>query len=147
MVDEKKDLQLVKTMTIANSVIKQNATALTPSGGTDLTFAVRQRASNGAIEVMVVDDPQLTRRSASFLVKPSRIDEDAPSGYTQNRNSVLVRVPITLSNGKTTVNTAKVEIATDIETSDAQRLELRYMVGQILSGAGFALFWDKQATE
>ncbi len=83
-----------------------------------------------------------TRSSATFVSKAPKKSTTAPSGYTQQRNTAVLHFPLTLASGEVVVNTVRVEIATDVETSDAIKETIRGLVAQVVYENSFDEFWN-----
>jgi hypothetical protein len=66
----------------------------------------------------------------------------APGGYTQARRVVVVSIPKTLANGNTTVNTARVEISADPESSDSDVSALRELIVQAVNDSAVDSFFN-----
>jgi hypothetical protein len=121
------------------------AIAFTPTGGTSIDLDIASSNGNVVTVVPELDSDFRTKRSITFNKTSPRIEPSAPNGYTQVRTKATVKVPILLTNGKYTVNQIKVEVAYDVETSDAQRLELRSLGAQLFTNAIVAAVWDAQS--
>lgn len=130
-------------MTINSASISQGATALSPTGGSALVFAIKSRQNN-AIEAYIPADAAATRRTARFQTKAATPDSQAPNGYTQNRNVVVMRFPKALANGNMTFNTLRIELSADIETTDAEKLDMQLIGGQVLADSDFLEYWRAQ---
>jgi hypothetical protein len=89
--------------------------------------------------------PLNQRLEVSFSVKEPKVSEGAPNGYTQARTVVMVKYPMVLDNGNLTVNTISINVATDIETSDAERDELLLLAAQIINNSDFRAAFDDLA--
>lgn len=83
----------------------------------------------------------------SATIKSPKVSVGAPSGYTQARNTMYLKVPFTVASGLLTSQTVRIEIATDIETTDAQKLSLRVLAAQLLSDSDYTAFWDNQLVD
>lgn len=75
-----------------------------------------------------------------------KVSPNAPAGYTQARNSMVFKFPKTLSNDKSTINTVRFEMATDRETTDAEKAEYLLQVAQALLSANAADFFESGAS-
>lgn len=123
-------------MSLINASLLTGAT-LSASGGTALPLASLGQSGNKVTLVPTADTDFRTRRSFDVTVKSPSPNSAGPNGYTQARPSVVVKQPIVLANGKTTVNTARVELAYDVETSQAQIDALMLLAAQVLFDADF----------
>jgi hypothetical protein len=130
-------------MTIEAALLGRDHTTYTaPTGGTDKAISIA--ASQNGQKVTATFDVETdftTRKSIEFTVKDPVALESAPGGYTQARETVAVKWPMTLSNGNRTVNTAQISIARDPEMSDTDVSALRLMLTQILADSAFDSFW------
>lgn len=110
--------------------------AYAPTGGTALAFASVGGAVAGSADLAVAADTDLRlRRTLKFKVKYPSVLVTAPNGYTQARASAMFILPKVLANGKITVNTAKVELGFDPETTTAERQQLCDIIAQTLTNA------------
>lgn len=124
----------------STAIIKTGASGITVTGGTDLTFT--QVLVNGASRVLkVVTDATKVIRQIKQTYKQAKVLVSAPNGYTQERKEMIVTLPMTLANGKTTNNQVGVWISHDVEASAAQKLELQLSGAQVLTDSDFADFW------
>lgn len=133
-------------MSLSNAVVKSGAT-IAPSGGTDLTFE-SQGSSLGQNRIIVSADTDLrTRREIMAVVKEPRVQSSAPNGYTQARSSITFKSPLLLDNGLVTVNTLKLELSTDVETSSAEKDEMLILGAQFLTDSDFTGFFKNLIIE
>lgn len=93
------------------------------------------------------DLPLQQRSEIVSVIKAPKVSESAPNGYTQARNSMLIKAPLVLDNGGVTVNTVKVEFSFDVETTSAEKKTLREYVCQLLSESSFEEFWNSQSID
>lgn len=118
----------------------------------DGTVAITAGTATGAISkgndlnvhTVVLDDSSefIDQTVVSFTAKDPKASATAPNGYTQQRQTVKINVPLALDNGNRTVNTVTLTIAVDPETTDAERLSLRVLATNVLNDADFTAFWD-----
>lgn len=125
----------------AASILKDGVIAVT--GGTAKSFS---SLGNTLHENRVVFDGTgiLSRSSADFVSKSPTYSSSSPSNYTQARNTVTFRFPKTLASGDVVYNTARIQIATDVETTSAEIDTLRGIVAQVLSDTDFDGYWRNQ---
>ncbi len=126
------------------STIKEGATAVAASGGTDVTLVSLGIQGNKNTLNFSTDTTALARRIAEFSTKPYAVDVSKPGGYTQQRNTVLVKFPKTLANGNRTMNTAKYELSVDPETTAAEVETYQEIMGQLIATAAFLDFYKSQ---
>lgn len=126
------------------SVIKEGATTVAASGGTDVTLVSLGIQGNKNSLIFSTDTNLSTRRLAEFSVKQPAVSASAPGGYTQARNTVLVKFPKTLANGAITVNTGKFELAYDPQTTQAEVESYCEQMAQMAGTAAFMSFQKDQ---
>lgn len=131
-------------MPISTAAILQNSTTFAaPTGGTSIDLSIASNLLGGkALAYFDGDANFITRRTIDFQVKDPVASAAAPGGYTQARETVLLKVPMTLANGKRTVNTLRIELSRDPELTEAAAKEMRFIGLQILGDSDFWRFWD-----
>jgi hypothetical protein len=87
-------------------------------------------------------DSMLLQRKIDFSVSPPKPSLNAPNGYTQGRRKMYFTFPVTLANGKTTVESVTVVFATDIETDASRMNTLRALVGQAIHSSALDGFYN-----
>ncbi len=126
-------------MSISTASVLKDGT-LSATGGT--ASALTTLGESLSEHKAYVDGPDfLTRSDISFTVKAPKVSSGAPNGYTQHRSICLIKTPLVLDNGNTTVNTVKIEFSTDVETTDAEKETLRVYAAQLLFDSDFDDFW------
>lgn len=132
-------------MTLAAGTVNVGGSS-SVTGGTSTGMLYRGQSNSGLQVNYILDDASeyLALTKVEFSAVDAKVNTGAPNGYTQQRNSVVLKVPLALDNGKVTTNTVRIEVATDIETTDAEKLELREKAAQILYGSAYTEFWDSQ---
>lgn len=135
-------------MPITSAVLKDNATAIAPTGGSDITIA-SLGLSNAILNTYVSNDTSmLTRRTLSFSSKDPKVNAGSPGGYTQARRKITLVSPRSITVGTSTVLTqdkVTIEIATDVSATNAQINNLRYLAAQVLGYANFDNFFQAGA--
>lgn len=123
------------------STIKEGATTVAASGGTDVTLAGLGAQGNKNTFTFSTDSANLTRRLLEASVKPYAVSSTAPGGYTQQRAKLLLKAPKVLANGARTINTCSVEIAYDPETTNAEIEAMLETIAQCTGTAAFLSFF------
>jgi len=123
------------------SIIKEGATAVAATGGTDVTLQSLGIQGNKNTLTFSTDVSNITRRQIEFSVKPYSVSESAPGGYTQQRCTVLMKTPKVLANLNRTVNTAKFELSYDPETTNAEIEAMLEAIGQTIATSAFLGFY------
>lgn len=115
-----------------------------PTGGTATDVKTK---TNVEKHIAYLDDGSalIDQKVLEFSSKDPVVNASAPNGYTQARSTVVVKVPLSLDNGNRTINTVKMEIACDIETTDAEKATLREYALHCLSDSDIQEFWDEQS--
>lgn len=120
----------------------QSATTLSGAtfagtGGSTVNWSSLGQVGN-KLPIAVVSDTDLrTRRQIDVTVKSPTPNSGAPNGYTQARVTKVYKRPLLLENGKLTVNTAKVEIAYDVESTPTEIQDLLDVAAQMAFDADF----------
>lgn len=134
-------------MSLRDSSINVDGTVAT-TGGTATTL--KSKGNTLDRHDLLLDDGSTLggQTVVSASVKSPKVSAGAPSGYTQARNTMYVKVPFTVpSTSLLTSQTIRMEIATDIETTDAQKLSLRVLAAQLLADSDYTAFWDDQTVD
>lgn len=130
-------------MSIQNAVIKDNATALSPTGGTDITLVNAGPASNGVVSAYVSNDTSMkTRRTMSFQKKDPKANANSFGGYTQAYRKIEILFPRTLADGTVTYDAIKIEHRTDISATNAEINNQRFIGGQVLGDTDFDAYFQ-----
>lgn len=133
-------------MSLSNASVLSGAT-MSPSGGTALAFE-SQGSTLATNKLIVTADTDLrTRREISATIKEPRVQASAPNGYTQARSILVFKAPLSLDNGNITVNTLRIELAFDVETTDAEKDELLVLGSQFLNDSDFTGFFKNLVVE
>jgi hypothetical protein len=130
-------------MTIdAATLALDHTTHVAPTGGSAL--AISRNTSPKTNAVIASQDAEtdfLTRTSVEFSFKSPIELLTAPGGYTQAREVVLVKSPMTLANGNRTVNTLSITCSRDPEMTTGDFKSLRLIAVQLLGSVEYDLFW------
>lgn len=132
-------------MTIKDASVDVGTTIST-SGGTATTF-LDGGDDLDSHQVTLNDSSEfIDATSISFTVKRPKVQVTAPNGYTQKRASVVIGRPLALENDNRTVNTFRLELAVDPETTAAEIASLRELTAQVVFGSAFTDFWTNLST-
>jgi len=119
---------------LANANVNVDATSIAPTGGTSTALASIGDSLNKHALFLATSGVEFKDRvTFDFTTKAPSITSGSPSGFTQARSGIVLKFPITLATGERIVNTARVEIATDVETTTAEKVNIRYYLSQLLS--------------
>lgn len=125
------------------SVLKDGTVATT--GGTATTFIEKGSSLNYWEGIFDDSSEFISQSSISCTVKDPKVNSGSPNGYTQARSSITVKVPLLLDNGSYTVNTLRLELAVDHETTDAEIQSMLVYGAQLFHDTDFSDFWKKQS--
>jgi hypothetical protein len=128
-------------MSIKSFTLLEGA-SITPSGGTSKTCSELMQIQDGYRIHIEEDTDYETKRYLDFKSREPRPKAEAPNGYTQARRSLLIRHPLSLDNGKITVNTSSYVLAIDPETSAAEVAEYLIEMAQLLVATATSQFFS-----
>jgi hypothetical protein len=123
------------------TAIKTGATAVAASGGDDTNLVSLGIQGNKHTLYLEGATSLLERTYFEFSVKNPQPSPSAPGGSTQARATLLIKSPLTLANDNRTVNTVKIEVAYDPETTSADVEELMETAAQLAAASDFLPFW------
>lgn len=107
-----------------SAVTTLTGSTIAGTGGTAVNWSKMGQVGN-KVTLAVTSDPDLrSRRTMDVVAKQPSVSNGAPNGYTQARVTKVYKQPLVLENGSQTVNTVRLEIAYDVETSAAELQEL-----------------------
>lgn len=116
-------------MPLSSLVSKSGATVSTTGGTADPLL--KTGSDLKTFNLIYSDDANSVARKVQFSVKDAVISASAPGGYTQRRRTVYYSQPKVLANGNSTINSIKLEISADPETTDAELLLMHEDLKQI----------------
>lgn len=137
-------------MTIKNATVQKDPASVTYGTGTSTTLKTLGDSLNqhhSYLSVTGEDLPLQQRVELVATIKQPKVNAAAPNGYTQARNTMLLKAPLVLDNGNVTVNTVRVEFAFDVETTSAEKDTLRHYVAQLITESSFEEFWNSQSID
>jgi len=134
-------------MSLQNAGIVTAPSSIAASGGSALNFSSLGPSSNGAVVLYVAADTDLRlRRTLKAIAKTPTVNVSAPNGFTQARTQTLFSKPKLLANGKITVNTVRIEVSYDVETTQTEIQELLDVGAQILCDSDFTSYHKALST-
>lgn len=128
------DLQIAKSAT-SLSVVGGTVAALT---GLNSDFKNLHIAMDDGVSVK-------DRTVVKFSVSPEKASITGPNGYSQARSQVQIVRPITLANAAITYNTCTLSLSSDVETTEAEVVDMILSMAQILSSTDAREFFTKRA--
>lgn len=128
-------------MAIQNAVVKSGSTAMTPTGGSDVTFTPDGLSvANG---IHVADAAQTDYRIRRNMTLKNKVPTLLADGsYSKDKKSVTLVVPKILASGKTVFNLIRLEREVHPESTAAEALDLCMIGAQLLSDSDFTAFWS-----
>lgn len=131
-------------MALTSASINVDGTVAT-TGGT-VTALTKLGGSLDTHDAILADGAAFAARTQiGFTAKPPKVSSTAPAGYTQARTSAKVMKPKILANAARTINSLKIELSVDPETTAAEVQTLLVLGAQLLADSDFADFWKQQA--
>lgn len=121
-----------------NAIIKDNATALAPTGGTDIAFQETGGTITNGAQFQVTADPDFrTRRIINAKNRPSVYT----NGVYSKAKRELTLIQPEIIDGVTVFNLIRISTEVHPLTPAARELNLRMLGGQALGDADFSGFW------
>lgn len=123
------------------SVLKDGTVSTT--GGTATTALLQNRDQAGV--TLLIDDGSelLVQPKINFTARSPRESNGAPNGFTQRRAKAHLEFPVILDNGNRTINTIKLELAADVEMTDAEIESMLVYAAQVIADSDFSDFWKR----
>lgn len=127
-------------MPLKGSILKDGASALTVTGGSDMTFTDDGvTVANGLHVSNAANTDFRVRENMTIRTKNPTIN--SAGVYSKDKKTVTYVEPKIIASGATVFNLIRVEREVHPETTAAEALNLNMMGGQILSDADFTAFW------
>jgi hypothetical protein len=131
-------------MSLTSASINYDGTVAT-TGGTATGFISKGQGINNHALILDNSAEFINQQTVTFTTKDPKVNSGSPNGYTQARSAVTLKVPLALDNGDYTVNTLKIELAVDHESTDAEIESMLVTAAQLLHDSDFSDFWKKQS--
>lgn len=131
-------------MSLSSASILVDGTVAT-TGGTATTFITKGNTLNQHNLILNDGSEFIAQPTVSFTVKEPKVNAGSPNGYTQARCTVVYKKPLLLDNGSYTVNTGKIELSVDHETTDAEIASMLVVLAQLIHDSDYTDFWKKQS--
>jgi len=131
-------------MAIETSSILYDGTVAT-TGGT-ATGVITKGGTLNQLNVILDNSAEfINQTKIEFTVREPVVNPSAPNGYTQARSAVRMLAPLSLDNTNRTINSLKIELSVDHETTDAEIQSYLVAGAQFLVDSDFSDFWKKQS--
>jgi len=123
-------------------IVKSGASAMTPTGGSDMTFTPDGQTVAGGIHLS--NAAQADFRIRENLTLKTKVPTLNPSTgvYSKGKQSCTYVKPKILADGSTVFNLIRIEVEVHPESTAAEALDLRMMGAQFLSDADYNAFWS-----
>lgn len=128
-------------MALQTAIVKGGASAMTPTGGSDVTFTPDgQTVANG---IHLADASQTDFRIRKNMTIKNKVPTQTASGvFSKDKKSVTYVAPKILADGSVVYNLIRIEREVHPESTAAEALDLNMIGAQILSDADFATFFS-----
>lgn len=126
------------------STIKEGATTVAATGGTDVTLVSLGIQGNTNTLAFSTDTNLATRRLVTFSVKPTAPNANSPGGQTMARNSINVKTPKTLASAERAINSVDITVSYHPETTQAEVEQMCETAAQMLGTSAFMAFQKDQ---
>jgi hypothetical protein len=127
-------------MPLKGAVIKDGASAMTPTGGSDMTFNEDGQPVVGGVHL--ANTAQTDFRIRENMTVKQKVPTISASGvYSKDKKSITYVEPKILASGVTVFNLIRIEREVHPESSAAEALNLNMVGAQLLSDSDFANFW------
>lgn len=128
------------------SIIKEGATTVAATGGTDVTLVSLGIRDNKNPLIFSTDSALnlALRRTIEFSVKPTAVSPGSPGGQSNAKNTISYRQPKVLANGDKGYLSIKVETSYHPEFTQAEVEAGCETVAQTLGTAAFLDFQKNQ---
>lgn len=128
-------------MPVQSAVVKSGATAMTPTGGSDLTLTpTGLTVANGIQIANAAQTDFRIRQNCVLKVKQPTIN--GLGVYSKDKKSVTFVAPKILASGSTVFNLIRIEREVHPESTAAEMTELNMIGAQLLSDSDFTNFWQ-----
>lgn len=128
-------------MSLTNAILKDGASAMTPTGGADMTFTPNgQSVTNG---IAIANAAQTDFRIRENATLKNRLPVLNSLGkYSKDKKTLVYAEPKILADGSTVFNLIRIEREVHPESTAAEALNLCMMGAQWLTDSDVAAFWS-----
>lgn len=128
-------------MAANNCTFKKAATSMTVVGGTDVTFTETAQTIPSGIAVANAAEVDFRLRQAAEF-RNRQPAQQADKTWSKAKRSFKYVEPKLLADGTYAFNVIRIELETHPETTSAELLNLRMMLGQFGSSATLQSYWE-----
>lgn len=122
-------------------VIKEGATTVAASGGTDVTISTLGISAGTNTFIFSTDSSNTTRRLGKASVSLSNVNTASPGGRTLQRNKLRLEFPKPLADGSTSIDFIEVTTGTHPESTSAEVETRLEQMAQLLLPAKMSPFF------
>lgn len=133
-------------MPLNGMVLKDGATAIAPTGGSDMTFQVDGQVVNNGVHVSNVSQPDFRiRENVTFKYRLPK--QNADRTWSKGKWSATYAEPsVDATTGAMKYAVGRIELELDPSESAATNLNIRMMLAQLLGDADLASYWSVGST-
>lgn len=132
-------------MSLQNATVKSGASAMTPTGGSDVTFTPDGTVVPGGIHCANAAQTDFRIRE-NFTAKNRNPVLGIDGVYSKDKKSMTYVKPKILASGKTVFNLIRIEKECHPESTAAESLDLCMVGSQLLTDTDFSSFWSNGST-
>jgi hypothetical protein len=127
-------------MSLKNMTLKTGASAVAPTGGTDMVYADDGVTIQNGLHLIVPATADYSlREQCTAKFRPPVLQADG--SYTKDKKTMSLAFPFVLASGKTVYSVVRCEIEVHPEVPSADALDYKYLGAQAFSSDDTANFW------
>lgn len=127
-------------MPAINGTIKKNATAMTPTGGTDVQYTKTSKSVPSGIEVQDASVSDFTVRPLiEMKSRPPAMGKDG--NYSKRKTEMKLVIPKKRADGSTVFAVRRIIDESPVEFSDAEFNDMHFQSAQLISDPEYYNFW------
>lgn len=128
-----------------NATIKKDATAMTPTGGTDVTYTLTGKSIAGGIQVQDASVTDFTVRPlAEMKSRPPELGKDGY--YTKRKTEFKHVVPLKRADGSTVFSVWRIINESPVELTASAFADQKFRAAQFISDSDLSAFWSDGST-
>lgn len=128
-------------MPLQSMIVKDGATAMTPTGGSDITFTPDGLSVPNGIHLANAAQSDFRVRE-NLTVKNRFPTLQSDGSYSKDKKSITYVEPKILTDGRVVFNLIRIEREVHPESSAAEALNLNMIGAQLLSDSDVQSFWS-----
>lgn len=129
-----------------NGTIKKNATAMTPTGGTDVQYTKTSKSVPQGIEVQDATVSDFTVRPLiEMKSRPPALQKDGY--YSKRKTEMKLVIPKKRSDGSTVFAVRRIIDETPVEFTTSEFNDMHFQSAQLISDTDYYNFWANGVTD